>query len=195
MGAECIRIDSSSPAAKPGTSIVPTPGEPESDAMDLDRSWGRERRLELDGGPCSRGGEFGDDRYEDRAPRDFDSLRKEVLLLDWNNFLSGALGFPAGFSHAANLAGMLAVKGLRQRGGDRVALLGVARKHARPSDRLQQRPVHADGNHQYADQHPFGCASDHKNRSQKNHKTLRIQEKIRWNAFTGVELSSLEVRG
>lgn len=97
-----------------------------------------------------------------RRPSDRPVLREEVELLDRGRRLRRGGGPAAGFGDLAQLAGMLAVQDLGDRGRQRAAFLRIAHQHAGPRDGLEQGPVQSDADHQKTDQHPFGCARRHR---------------------------------
>ena len=149
-----------------------TEGRPErSGVARSGRSRRRYRR------PClearSRRGHHRPDRRHAafRRPSDRPVLREEVELLDRGRRLRRGGGPAAGFGDLAQLAGMLAVQGLGDRGAEGAALLRIAHEHAGPRDGLEQGPVQSDGDHQKTDQHQLGCARRH--RVESDNRPLR----------------------
>lgn len=89
------------------------------------------------------------------------ALTEEIDFLQINNGpLFFRLGFFAVTNELAKFTGMFSVEGFYQGLGDR-CFLGVADRHANPSDGLQERPVTADAEHQRTNHEPFREATCH----------------------------------
>ena len=128
------------------------PGVKESAEANSTYPWRRNR-----GRLRARSGEGIGDRLGDGIARRKEDLR-DVLIEEFDLFreqkrLLLLLGLAALLNHRADLAGMPSIKGFLHRFGES-PFFGVIHDHCGPCDRLQDRPMSADGHKQCRDQQP-----------------------------------------